>query len=138
MNHHGMIGYKIARRYKYVPRQTNNFENYALITLQIPEEAVVFAPYGHKCRTNMAYVSRITDLYGNSLNRAFSGYKMDFSYYVGDFFNIKNFDMDSSRECSTGIHFFSTKTDAIDYIDPWIRHMCPCLISSIIRFDIGF
>ena len=38
------------------------------------------------------------------------------SYYVGDIFDMANFDLRYNVACSTGIHFFMTKEDAIAYL----------------------
>ena len=37
------------------------------------------------------------------------------SYYVGDSFNIKNFDMEYNVECGAGIHFLRTEEEAKRY-----------------------
>lgn len=80
-----------------------------IVTLEIPRGAIVFSINGNKCRTNRAKVIAI-----DGADRAFSIYKY-MSYYVGDEFNIYNFNCQYNKECGEGIHFFMTKEEAKNF-----------------------
>lgn len=80
--------------------------NHVIVTLKIPRGAIVFSVNGQKCRTNKAEVIAI-----DGANRAYSRYNR-MSYYVGDKFNIYNFNCEYNQECSEGIHFFMTREEA--------------------------
>lgn len=91
-----MIGYKKCR-------------DGVIVTLKIPKGSVVFCINGSKCRTNSAEVVAI-----DGAKRAYSQHN-GMSYYVGDRFNVWNFDCIYNVECSTGIHFFRTREEAENY-----------------------
>jgi len=57
----------------------------------------------------------ITDNKGNEYTDGFSTYDNSFKYQVGEIVEVENFDEDRWKECSSGIHFFITKQEAIDY-----------------------
>lgn len=80
-----------------------------IVTLKIPRGAIVFSINGRKCRTNRAKVIAI-----EGADRAYSTYKY-MSYYVGDEFNIYNFNCEYNTECGQGIHFFITREEAFNY-----------------------
>lgn len=80
-----------------------------IVTLKIPRGAIVFSINGRKCRTNRAKVIAI-----EGADRAYSTYKY-MSYYVGDEFNIYNFNCEYNTECGQGIHFFMTREEAFNY-----------------------
>ena len=84
-------------------------KNNVIVKLLIPRGAIVFSINGNKCRTNKAKVLEI-----EGADRAISKYKY-MSYYVGDEFTIYDFDCVYNKECSTGIHFFMTKEEAVKY-----------------------
>ena len=44
-----------------------------------------------------------------------SSYDKDFIYTVGKTIKVKDFDTDRWNECSTGIHFFINRQEAINY-----------------------
>lgn len=89
-----------------------------IIVLEIPAGAIVFSINGDKCRTNKAKVIDIYDpmVISEKITRAHSMFDKRFSYYIGDEFNIKNFDLQYNNECSTGIHFFTDKEKLIEYL----------------------
>lgn len=98
-----IIGYKVCGRDFY------NIEQPAkrvIVTLKIPRGAIVFSINGSKCRTNRAKVIAI-----DGADRAYSTYKY-MSYYVGDEFNIYDFNCAYNTECGQGIHFFMTRAEA--------------------------
>lgn len=89
-----------------------------IIELQIPECAKRSSATGRKCRCDKALVLDICSLNGVRLSKgtvAHSGYDPTFIYEVGQKLYVDNFDDDRWNECSTGIHFFITKQEAIDY-----------------------
>ena len=115
-----IIGYKKCRAF--------DSKHDAIVTLEIPKDAVVFSINGDKCRTNKAKVISINLIEDESveINRAYSfssvsligryyGRHYYLSYYKGDEINIKNFNCQYNVECSNGIHFFMTKEEAIKY-----------------------
>lgn len=102
-----IIGYKVCGRDFY------NIEQPAkrvIVTLKIPRGAIVFSINGSKCRTNRAKVIAI-----EGADRAYSTYKY-MSYYVGDEFNIYDFNCEYNTECGQGIHFFITREEAFNHI----------------------
>ena len=111
-----IIGYKKCR---FIHSTYDIYDRFgpgllAIVTLLIPKGATVFSINGNKCRTNRAKVIAINDIMGAPLPRAQSCYKY-MSYYVGDEFNMYDFDCAYNVECGRGIHFFMNKQDAIDY-----------------------
>ena len=91
-----------------------------IVKLYIPEDALRVSSTGRKCRTNKAFVEEIQDLEGNKLRnrKARSDYDKNFIYTVGKKVTTK-FDENRFHECSSGIHFFINKSEAINYA----RHM---------------
>lgn len=89
-----------------------------IIVLEIPAGAIVFSINGNKYRTNKAKVIDIYDpmIVSYKITRAHSMFDKRFSYYIGDEFNIKDFDLQYNNECSTGIHFFTDKEKVIEYL----------------------
>ena len=86
-----------------------------IVTLEISEDAKRSSAYGRKCRCSKAKVLSIVDLKGNDVERAYSGFNSDFEYIVGQIVEVNDFDENRWEECSTGIHFFITRQEAIDY-----------------------
>ena len=88
-----------------------------LIELEIPEDAKRVSATGRKCRCDKAKVLSIRDLQGNVLNRdeAVSFYNDSFVYKVGEMVSVSNFDENRWNECSTGIHFFINRQEAVTY-----------------------
>ena len=84
-------------------------QNEIIVTLLIPRGAIMFSINGKKCRTNRAKVIAI-----DGVDRAYSEYN-GMSYYVGDEFNIYNFNCQYNVECGEGIHFFMTRKEAERY-----------------------
>jgi len=82
-----------------------------VVKLQIPKGAVVFSINNGKCRTNIAKVVRI----GSGLKDVCSDKDTSFHYKLGKTVEVKDFDLDYSRECSTGIHFFRTMKELQEY-----------------------
>ena len=88
-----------------------------VIKLLIPEDAQRSSATSRKCRASKAQVLGITHIKtGTNVNTVTSDYDNTFIYEVGKFAEVKNFDTDRWNECSTGIHFFITRQEVIDYI----------------------
>ena len=88
-----------------------------LVTLEIPEDAKRLSATGRKCRCDKAKVLRITDLEEKvDVSEAYSMLDDKFIYRVGEVVAVDNFDEYRWNECSTGIHFFINKQEAIDYL----------------------
>ena len=90
-----------------------------IVELEIPVEALRCSASGRKCRCSKAKVLSITNIDGTDANvgMAISKYDRNFIYKVGETIEVPNFDTDRWNECSTGIHFFITRQEAVDYID---------------------
>lgn len=89
----------------------------AIVKLLIPEDAKRSSAYGRKCRCSKAIVLEITGKNGKPLKKAKSQYDNEFEYRVGETVQpTKPFDEDRWNECASGIHFFITKQEAIDYM----------------------
>jgi hypothetical protein len=86
-----------------------------IVKLCIPKRAVVFSINNYKCRTNVAKVLEITNLAGKVCRVAYSNYEPDFKYKVGEIVEVEDFSLRYNLECASGIHFFRTKEEAIDY-----------------------
>ena len=99
------IGFKKCR---------NNF----IVKLEIPSDSLRCSATGRKCRCSKAKVISITNLDGTNANTNVTTSKKDpnFIYKVGETVEVKNFDTNRWNECSTGIHFFITRQEAVDYV----------------------
>ena len=86
-----------------------------LVELRIPADARRSNSTGRKCRCDRALVTGITDEDGNPVESARSGYDSDFVYRVGETVEPDGFDEDRWDECTSGIHFYITKEEALDY-----------------------
>ena len=99
----------------------------ALCKLKIPSDALRSSGTDVKCRCDKAKVLEITELIDNGKNymrektniKYKKGYSINdgsFEYKVGKTVKCrKKFDNDRFHECSSGIHFFMSKRDAMDY-----------------------
>jgi uncharacterized protein YjbI with pentapeptide repeats len=81
-----------------------------LVKLRIPEEARRSNATGRKCRAEFADVLEII-----GADKAFSDRDSAFVYEVGKRMIPDSFDDNRWDECSHGIHFFITKTEAENY-----------------------
>ena len=100
------IGWKKAGSGKYI------------IKLEIQEEAKRSSAYGRKCRCSSAKVLAIENLDGScakDITQVVSQYDKAFLYKLGQIVSVNNFDEDRRHECGTGIHFFITRQEAVDY-----------------------
>ena len=87
-----------------------------IVELKILENSKRSSATTRKCRCSEAEVISITSLDGNhSLTKAVSTFNPDFIYEVGKIVTVDNFDENRWNECSTGIHFFITRDEAVNY-----------------------
>lgn len=98
------IGYKKARDQK-------------IVKLLITEDAKRSSATTRKCRCSKAKVLYITNLDGSDsgLTSINSISDPNFTYRIGEIVEVPNFDEDRWNECSTGIHFFITREEAVHY-----------------------
>ena len=89
----------------------------AIVKLLITEDAKRSSATTRKCRCDKAKVISITSLDGKeNFTTAYSYYDRFFQYTVGQTVIVDDFDEDRWNECSTGVHFFITREEAINYI----------------------
>ena len=82
-----------------------------VVELEIPADAT-----SRKCRASKAKVLSITDINGNPAGgQVKSNYDPDFVYTIGETVEVSDFDDDRWNECSTGIHHFITRAEAVIY-----------------------
>ena len=89
-----------------------------IVKLLIPADAQRSNATGRKCRASTARVLDLQDKQGNSLppdTTAYSGYDTDFTYKKGETVHVEDFDTNRWNECATGIHFFITRIEAVEY-----------------------
>ena len=87
-----------------------------LVKIQIPEDARRSSATTRKCRCDKAMVLDITSLDGNKHYDEVLNYNYTTTVYkVGEKVYPDSFDENRWNECSTGIHFFINKEDAINY-----------------------
>ena len=94
------IGYKKARD--------------LIVKLQITEDSKRSSAATRKCRASKVKVLSITSLDGKQFfDEVKSDYDSSFVYKVGETIEVKNFDEDRWNECTTGIHHFITRQEAV-------------------------
>lgn len=89
-----------------------------IVKLLIPSDAQRSNATGRKCRASKARVLDLQDKQGNSLppdTTAYSGHDTDFTYKKGETIHVEDFDTNRWKECATGIHFFITRIEAVEY-----------------------
>ena len=88
-----------------------------IIELFIPSNAKRCSATSRKCRCSKAKVISITTPSGDKTNitEVHSNYDPNFIYKLGEYVEVKNFDDNRWNECSTGIHFFITRQEAVNY-----------------------
>lgn len=90
--------------------------NGCIVKLLILEDAKRSSATTSKCRCNKAKVLDIENIEtGKKVNEINSNYDINFIYRVGEIVHVDNFDNNRWNECSTGIHFFINKENAINY-----------------------
>ena len=89
-----------------------------IIKLLIPEDAKRLSATGRKCRCDKAQVLAIENLDGTPSGKAetYSANDRSFVYKVGETVTPKEaFCEDRWQECSSGIHFFINRQEAVEY-----------------------
>ena len=96
------IGYKKAGKY--------------IVKLLIMEDSKRNSATTLKCRCNKAKVLDIEKIdTGEKVESTPSDYDINFVYKVGEIVKVDDFDENRWNECSSGIHFFMNKENAIQY-----------------------
>lgn len=90
-----------------------------IVKLRITEDALRSSATSRKCRCSEAIVLSIKRELDNGeveqINQVSSLWRSEFVYTVGELVRVRNFDKNRWNECSTGIHHFLTKQEAINY-----------------------
>lgn len=88
-----------------------------IVKLLIPSDAKRLSATGRKCRCNKSKVLEIQNLDGSMAEvlDVRSGYDPNFNYRLGSVVKVDDFDENRWYECSTGIHFFITREEAVAY-----------------------
>ena len=88
-----------------------------IVKLLICEDAKRSSATTLKCRCSKAKVLEIQELDGSKSEslELKSNYESDFVYKVGEIVEVQDFDEDRWNECSTGIHFFMSREQAVKY-----------------------
>ena len=97
------IGYKKARG--------------LIVELEILSDAKRVSATGRKCRCDKAKVLSIQNIDGTpSVNSSVASDRdSKFIYKVGEIVTVDDFDENRWNECSTGIHFFINRQEAVNY-----------------------
>nr|DAW94266.1 MAG TPA: pentapeptide repeat protein [Bacteriophage sp.] len=86
------------------------------VELEIPADARRSSATSRKCRASKAKVLSITDINGNPAGgQVKSNYDPNFVYAIGETVEVTDFDDNRWNECSTGIHHFITRAEAVIY-----------------------
>ena len=87
-----------------------------VVELEIPADARRSSATSRKCRASKAKVLSITDINGNPAGgQVKSNYDPNFVYAIGETIEVTDFDDNRWNECSTGIHHFITRAEAVIY-----------------------
>ena len=90
--------------------------NGCIIKLLILEDSKRSSATTMKCRCDKAKVLDIENIKtGLKVMEVRSNYDSKFIYRVGEIVSVDNFDDDRWNECSTGIHFFMNRENAMNY-----------------------
>ena len=88
-----------------------------IVKLLILEDAKRSSATTVKCRCNKAKVLEIREIQTDKLlDSVSSDYDIDFVYKVGEVVSVDDFDDNRWSECSTGIHFFMNRENALNYL----------------------
>lgn len=102
------IGFKKAN--------THDFAGPVIVKLEISADAKRSSATTRKCRCSKATVISITDMLNvDKFQMAVSSYDKNFIYEVGKTVIVDDYDDNRWNECSTGIHFFITRDEAVRY-----------------------
>ena len=87
-----------------------------VVELEIPADARRSSATNRKCRASKAKVLSITDINGNpGGDQVRSNFDPNFVYAIGETVEVTDFDDNRWNECSTGIHHFITRAEAVIY-----------------------
>ena len=88
-----------------------------IIKLRITEDAKRSSATSRKCRCSKAEILEIQNIDGSitAIRSVPSDRDPSFMYTVGETVEVPDFDEDRWRGCSTGIHFFITRQEAVKY-----------------------
>ena len=91
--------------------------NNTIVKLKIPKDAKRSSATTRKCRCDKAIVLAIEYIDGRQYESKSvrSNYDKSFIYTVGEEVSVPDFDENRWNECSTGIHFFITRQEAVQY-----------------------
>jgi uncharacterized protein YjbI with pentapeptide repeats len=87
-----------------------------IVKLLITEDSKRSSATTRKCRCSKVEVLNITNIENTEeYNEVASDYDNNFIYRVGETVEVKDYDDNRWNECSTGIHFFITRDEAVIY-----------------------
>ena len=87
-----------------------------MVKLLILDDAKRSSATTYKCRCDKAKVLDIEDAYtGKKIEKTKSDYDPEFIYRVGEIITVDDFDDNRWNECTSGIHFFVNKENALNY-----------------------
>ena len=91
--------------------------HHLIIELEIPSDARRSSATGRKCRCDKAKVLSITTVDDEEINltQIESNFDSNFVYKVGEIVEEPNFNTNRFNECASGIHFFITRQEAINF-----------------------
>ena len=88
-----------------------------IVELEILSDAKRVSATGRKCRCDKAKVLSIQNIDGTPsiFTSVASDRDSEFIYKVGEIVTVDDFDENRWNECSTGIHFFINRQEAVNY-----------------------
>ena len=88
-----------------------------IVKLFIPSDAKRLSATGRKCRCDKATVVAIENIDGTTadITEVPSDYNFSFKYVLHGHVSVDNFCEDRWKECSSGIHFFINREEAVNY-----------------------
>ena len=88
-----------------------------IVKLLICEDAKRSSATSRKCRCSKAKVLEIQNINGSlsEKNEVSSDRDANFIYKIGEIVEVKDFNNNRWDECSSGIHFFITRSEAVNY-----------------------
>ena len=111
----GFYALQCPERGSFIAYKTANGK---IVELKVTEFAKRSSATTRKCRCSEAEVLSITSLDGKTnYKKVASNQHNEFIYKVGKIVKVDNFDENRWNECSTGIHFFITRDEAVQYVN---------------------
>ena len=88
-----------------------------IVKILILDDAKRSSATSRKCRCSKAKVLSITELDGSEtdVTEVNSNYDSSFVYRIGETVEVPDFDDDRWNGCASGIHFFITRQEAVEY-----------------------